>query len=257
MVFAGAAPQPDAAADDQLHLLRRQLKRLRVQHGVLSEELEGCRKRERAHLLTQRQLELATARIAALQRAATSADAHDARHGACLAAEVARADALQEQLDGCGPLSLVCMQRGVFTGVQAGLCCRCLSAAVACAGCLRSTAACSSGARRWPSGMRAWTLVESTGARQTLARRGARVCFGPRSPGPCSHVATAWLGVTWGLLGNLALQATDAVIDRQRRDNLALRACTLLSHHHPDCEVCASGPMPRLPLCRRSDSIEA
>jgi hypothetical protein len=95
-----ACPSMGASAEDRLHLLRRQMKRLRVEKEVLTEELATYHKKERTYMLTRRQLDLATERVEVLQRGAAHTDAHEAHQAARTAAEAERADRLAAQLAG-------------------------------------------------------------------------------------------------------------------------------------------------------------
>jgi hypothetical protein len=132
-----ACPSMGASAEDRLHLLRRQMKRLRVEKEVLTEELATYHKKERTYMLTRRQLDLATERVEVLQRGASHTDAHEAHQAARTAAEAERADRLVAQLAGC-VLNTLCSCRMHFKSMV-GLLLSSELTALASAGCKPNT----------------------------------------------------------------------------------------------------------------------
>jgi hypothetical protein len=93
--------------EDRVHLLRRQLKRLRLEKEMAVEEVATCQKKERVHALTRKQLQLATERLKGLERAAAGADRHLAQHDMSTRIAWERADSLETRFAGCGFWSTV------------------------------------------------------------------------------------------------------------------------------------------------------
>jgi hypothetical protein len=102
-VVHAACMSVGTSAEDRLHLLRRQMKRLRVEKEVLAEEVATYHKKERSYTLTRRQLDLASERVATLQRGAAHTDAQRAEQAAHLAREAERANRLAAQVAQCAP----------------------------------------------------------------------------------------------------------------------------------------------------------
>ena len=82
-------------------MLRRQLKRLRLEKEVLAEDVAALQKKERAHALTRKQLQLATERLQGLERTAVGADRRILQQDNAARLAQERAESLELQLAGC------------------------------------------------------------------------------------------------------------------------------------------------------------
>lgn len=81
-------------------MLRRQLKRIRVEKEVLSDELAAHQKKERVHALTRKQLQLATERLKGLERATAGTDKRVLEQDLAARSARERAASLESQLAG-------------------------------------------------------------------------------------------------------------------------------------------------------------